>query len=115
MNSIEQINSENGMASQWGLLREISPSFGARLVQDRYRLHFLSDRAGFIGEWTDHQKAKLEAVFPEIVKELEGGLLSGELDPRCQKAIRIEQGGFICEADTLGSFGYVYINISSQY
>ncbi|WGI41272.1 type IV toxin-antitoxin system YeeU family antitoxin [Aeromonas salmonicida] len=58
---------------------------------------------------------KLEAVFPEIVKELEGGLLSGELDPRCQKAIRIEQGGFICEADTLGSFGYVYINISSQY
>ncbi|PMU04046.1 type IV toxin-antitoxin system YeeU family antitoxin [Aeromonas salmonicida] len=95
MNSIEQINSENGMASQWGLLREISPSFGARLVQERYRLHFLSDRAGFIGEWTDHQKAKLEAVFPEIVKELEGG--------------------FICEADTLGSFGYVYINISSQY
>ncbi|ASI21503.1 type IV toxin-antitoxin system YeeU family antitoxin [Aeromonas salmonicida] len=58
MNSIEQINSENGMASQWGLLREISPSFGARLVQERYRLHFLSDRAGFIGEWTDHQKAK---------------------------------------------------------
>ncbi|ELY2004021.1 type IV toxin-antitoxin system YeeU family antitoxin, partial [Aeromonas salmonicida] len=45
----------------------------------------------------------------------EGGLLSGELDPRCQKVIRIEQGGFICEADTLGSFGYVYINISSQY
>ena len=29
---------------------------GARLVQKRYRLHFLSDRAGFIGEWTDHQK-----------------------------------------------------------
>ena len=54
MNSIEQINSKNGMASQWGLLREISPSFGARLVQERYRLHFLSDRAGFIGEWTDH-------------------------------------------------------------
>ena len=29
MNSIEQINSENGMASQWGLLREISPREGA--------------------------------------------------------------------------------------
>ncbi|MGL4889537.1 MAG: type IV toxin-antitoxin system YeeU family antitoxin, partial [Aeromonas veronii] len=29
----------------WGLPRDISPRFGARLIQSRYRLDFLSDRA----------------------------------------------------------------------
>lgn len=34
----------------WGLPRDISPRFGARLIQSRYRLDFLSDRASLIGE-----------------------------------------------------------------
>ncbi|WP_374048779.1 type IV toxin-antitoxin system YeeU family antitoxin [Aeromonas caviae] len=37
----------------WGLPRDISPRFGARLIQSRYRLDFLSDRASLIGEWSE--------------------------------------------------------------
>lgn len=29
----------------WGLRSDITPSFGARLVQEGCRLHFLADRA----------------------------------------------------------------------
>ena len=34
------------MQNSWGLKRDISPCFGARLVQEGCRLHFLADRAG---------------------------------------------------------------------
>ncbi|EBV2934839.1 type IV toxin-antitoxin system YeeU family antitoxin, partial [Salmonella enterica subsp. enterica serovar Stanley] len=30
----------------WGLRRNVSPCFGARLVQEGNRLHYLADRAG---------------------------------------------------------------------
>lgn len=46
----------------WGLPRDISPRFGARLVQRRYRFDFLSDRASLIGEWSEAQLDKLEQV-----------------------------------------------------
>ncbi len=59
MTTIEQVNNECGIASQWGLLRDITPSFGARLVQERYRLHFLPDRAGLVGEWSEQEAAAL--------------------------------------------------------
>ncbi|HEH9401338.1 TPA: type IV toxin-antitoxin system YeeU family antitoxin [Aeromonas sobria] len=95
----------------WGLPRDISPRFGARLIQSRYRLDFLSDRASLIGEWSEAQIAKLDLAFPEIIKALEAKLLTGELDAQSQHCITIQHGGFTCEADTLGSHGYVYVTL----
>ncbi|MCR3931070.1 type IV toxin-antitoxin system YeeU family antitoxin [Aeromonas caviae] len=97
----------------WGLTRDISPRFGARLIQSRYRLDFLSDRASLIGEWSEAQIANLDQAFPEIIKALEAKLLTGELDAQRQHCITIQREGFTCEADTLGSHGYVYICIYS--
>ncbi|MFM5567281.1 type IV toxin-antitoxin system YeeU family antitoxin [Aeromonas veronii] len=93
----------------WGLPRDISPRFGARLIQSHYRLDFLSDRASLIGDWSEVQIAKLDLAFPEIIKVLEAKLLTGELDAQRQHCITIQHGGFTCEADTLGSHGYVYV------
>ncbi|WP_429187053.1 type IV toxin-antitoxin system YeeU family antitoxin [Aeromonas veronii] len=31
--------------AQWGLPHTATPRFGARLIQEHHRLHFLSDRA----------------------------------------------------------------------
>ncbi|ENC9558491.1 type IV toxin-antitoxin system YeeU family antitoxin [Aeromonas hydrophila] len=95
----------------WGLPRDISPRFGARLIHSRYRLDFLSDRASLIGEWSEAQIANLDQVFPEIIKALEAKLLTGELDAQRQHCITIQHEGFTCEADTLGSHGYVYLAI----
>ncbi|UDN27736.1 type IV toxin-antitoxin system YeeU family antitoxin [Aeromonas caviae] len=97
----------------WGLPRDISPRFGARLIQSHYRLDFLSDRASLIGEWSQMQIDKLDLAFPEIIKALEAKLLTGELDAQHQQCITIQHEGFTCEADTLGSHGYVYICIYS--
>ncbi|WP_429026070.1 type IV toxin-antitoxin system YeeU family antitoxin [Aeromonas veronii] len=99
----------------WGLPRDISPRFGARLIQSRYRLDFLSDRASLIGEWSEAQIAKLDLAFPEIIKALEAKLLTGELDAQRQHCITIQHGGFSCEADTLGSHGYVYVALYSAF
>ncbi|HEA3129341.1 TPA: type IV toxin-antitoxin system YeeU family antitoxin [Aeromonas hydrophila] len=95
----------------WGLPRDISPRFGARLIQSRYRLDSLSDRASLTGEWSEAQIANLDQAFPEIIKALEAKLLTGELDALRQHCITIQHGGFTCEADTLGSHGYVYVAI----
>ena len=95
----------------WGLPRDISPRFGARLIQCRYRLDFLSDRASLIGEWTEEAIDRLDQAFPAIIKQLEAKLLTGELDAQRQQCITLQHGGFICEADTLGSYGYVYVAI----
>jgi cytoskeleton bundling-enhancing protein CbeA-like protein len=89
----------------------VTPRFGARLIQEHHRLHFLSDRASLTGEWEKVAIDQLEAVFPAILKELEAKLLSGELDAQRQQRITLQHGGFTCEADTLGSHGYVYIAI----
>ncbi|MFQ1855990.1 type IV toxin-antitoxin system YeeU family antitoxin, partial [Aeromonas veronii] len=70
-----------------------------------------SDRASLNGEWSEVQIAKLDLAFPEIIKALEAKLLTGELDAQRQHCITIQHGGFTCEADTLGSHGYVYIAI----
>ena len=97
--------------AQWGLPHIVTPRFGARLIQSHYRLDFLPDRASLIGEWSQMQIAKLDLAFPEIIKALEAKLLTGELDAQRQHCITIQHGGFTCEADTLGSHGYVYICI----
>jgi cytoskeleton bundling-enhancing protein CbeA-like protein len=97
--------------AQWGLPHTVTPRFGARLIQEHHRLHFLSDRASLVGEWGEKAIDQLETAFPAIIKELEGKLLRGELDPRRQQCITVQHGGFTCEADTLGSHGYVYLAI----
>lgn len=61
-----------------------------------YRIDFLYDRASLIGDWSELLIAKL---------------LTGELDAQRQHCITIQHGGFTCEADTLGSYGYLYICI----
>ena len=97
--------------AQWGLPHTVTPRFGARLIQEHHRLHFLSDRASLVGKWAEEAINRLEAAFPAIIKELESKLLTGELDARCQQRITVHHSGFTCEADTLGSQGYVYIAI----
>ena len=64
-----------------------------------------------IGEWAEEAIDRLEAIFPAIIKALEAKLLTGELDAQRQHCITIQHGGFTCEADTLGSHGYVYLVI----
>lgn len=91
--------------AQWGLPHTVTPRFGARLIQEHHRLHFLSD----LGEWAEEAIDQLGATFPTIIKELEGKLLIGELDARHQIRITFQHGELTCEADTLGSHGYVYI------
>ena len=99
--------------AQWGLPHTVTPRFGARLIQSHYRLDFLPDQASLIGEWSQMQIAKLDLAFPEIIKALEAKLLTGELDAQHQHCITIQHEGFTCEADTLGSHGYVYLAIYS--
>ena len=74
--------------AQWGLPHTVTPRFGARLIQEHHRLHFLSDRASLIGEWEEVAIDQLEAVFPAIIKELESKLLTGELDARSRRFSR---------------------------
>lgn len=95
----------------WGLKRDMEPCFGARLVQEGHRLHFLADRAGFIGTFSEAQARQLDEAFPHFVAHMELMLLSGELNPRCSHCVTLYRNGLTCEADTLGSYGYVYIAI----
>lgn len=95
----------------WGLQHDISPHLGARLIQQGVRLHFLGDRAGCIGVFDPEVAQALELAFPVLVERLERLLRSGELDPRRQHSVAVQHAGFTCEADTLGSFGYVYIAV----
>ncbi|MFO6494545.1 MULTISPECIES: type IV toxin-antitoxin system YeeU family antitoxin [Enterobacterales] len=95
----------------WGLQHDITPRLGARLIQQGARLHFLGDRAGCIGIFDPEVAQALELAFPVLVERLETLLRSGELDPRRQNCVAVQHADFICEADTLGSFGYVYIAV----
>ncbi|MGE1069257.1 type IV toxin-antitoxin system YeeU family antitoxin [Pantoea agglomerans] len=98
-------------SEQWGLTSGKTPCFGARLVQEGNRLHFLADRAGFTGDFSDDETLRLDQAFPLIMKQLEQMLTTGELNPRHQQRVTLNHIGLTCEADTLGSHGYVYIAI----
>ena len=71
----------------WGLKRNITPCFGARLVQEGNQ------------------------AFPLLMKQMELMLTSGELTPRHQHCVTLYAKGLTCEADSLASCGYVYIAI----
>lgn len=50
-------------SEQWGLRCGKTPCFGARLVQEGNRLHFLADRAGIIGEFSEAQIDRINQSF----------------------------------------------------
>ncbi|STW80578.1 YeeU protein (antitoxin to YeeV) [Klebsiella michiganensis] len=52
--------------SWWGLRRSVSACFGARLVQEGNRLHYLADRANFNGQFCDADLRHLDQSFPGI-------------------------------------------------
>ncbi len=95
----------------WGLLRDITPRLGARLVQEGNRLHYLADRSSITGKFSDAECLKLDVVFPHFISQIESMLTTGEMNPRHAHCVTLYQNGFTCEADTLGSCGYVYIVI----
>lgn len=99
------------ISPQWGLRHDITPRFGARLVQKRNRLHYLGDRAGLYGTFSSAQLRALDHNFPTFIRQMEAALRSGELDPHNTHVIRLENEGLVCEADTLGSCGYVYVSV----
>lgn len=95
----------------WGLKPTVTPCFGARLVQEGNRLHYLADRASISGTFSDEDLRHLDQAFPVLLKQLELMLTSGELNPRHQHCVSLYAKGLTCEADTLGSCGYVYLAI----
>lgn len=96
---------------EWGLQREVTPRFSARLVQEGNRLHYLANRAGIIGTFNEEECHQLNAAFPHFIKQMELMLLSGELNSRHAHRVTLYHNELTCEADTLGSHGYVYIAI----
>ncbi|EFB5406907.1 type IV toxin-antitoxin system YeeU family antitoxin [Enterobacter roggenkampii] len=95
----------------WGLQRDVTPRFGVRLVQESNRLHYLSDRASITGKFSDVECLRLDEAFPHFVRQMELMLTTGDLNPRHTHCVTLYHNGFTCEADTLGSCGYVYIAI----
>ncbi|ENC3711906.1 type IV toxin-antitoxin system YeeU family antitoxin, partial [Escherichia coli] len=87
----------------WGLPCTVTPCFGARLVQKGNRLHYLADRAGIRGRFSDADAYHLDQAFPLLMKQLELMLTGGELNPRHQHTVTLYAKGLTCEADTLGS------------
>ena len=67
--------------------------FWARLVQEGNRLHYLADRAGIRGRFSDADAYHLDRAFPLLMKQLELMLTSGELNPaisipsRCMRKV----------------------------
>ncbi|MHC9516574.1 type IV toxin-antitoxin system YeeU family antitoxin [Enterobacter mori] len=109
--SVSGTKPENPACQQWGLQSTITSCFGARLVQEGNCLHFLADLAGFNGAFSDEHALRLDLAFPLILKQLELMLTSGELNPQYQHCVTLNHNGLTCEADTLGSCGYVYIAV----
>ncbi|MFW7226982.1 MULTISPECIES: type IV toxin-antitoxin system YeeU family antitoxin [unclassified Serratia (in: enterobacteria)] len=102
---------DNMDASRWGLQRNITPCFGARLVQEGNHLHYLAERASITGTFSDEDLRHLDRAFPLLLKLLELKLTLGELDPRRPYGVTLYAKGLTCDADTLGSCGYFYIAI----
>jgi len=94
-----------------GVTTQYHALFGARLVQESNRLHYLADRADIAGQFSDTEALHLDQAFPLMLKQLKLMLVSGELNPHHQHCVTLYHNGLICEADTLGSCGYLYLAI----
>ncbi|HAP1838207.1 TPA: type IV toxin-antitoxin system YeeU family antitoxin [Escherichia coli] len=101
----------NNNSPWWGLPCTVTPCFGARLVQEGNRLHYLADRAGIRGRFSDADAYHPDQAFPLLMKQLELMLTSGELNPRHQHTVTLYARELTCDADTLGSCGYVYLAV----
>ena len=108
---MKSTDSENDSFLKWGLNRNVTPCFGARLVQEGNRLHYLADRASFTGKFSEAECLKLDVAFPHFISQMESMLTTGEMNPRHAHCVTLYHNGFTCEADTIGSYGYVYIAI----
>ncbi|WP_437124835.1 type IV toxin-antitoxin system YeeU family antitoxin, partial [Escherichia coli] len=75
------------------------------------RLHYLADRAGIRGLYSNADAYHLDQAFPLLMKQLELMLTSGELNPRHQHTVTLYAKGLTCKADTLSSCGYVYLAV----
>lgn len=96
---------------EWGLPCPVTPRLTARLVQEGRQLHYLPDRAGITGSFSEADLRRLDQAFPLLIKQLEGMLLTGELAPHHPRRVTLQDRGLTCEASTLASYGYVYIAI----
>ena len=95
----------------WGLQRDTTPRLGARLVQEGNQLHYLADRASITGKFSDAECFKLDVAFPHFISQMESMLTTGELSTHHAHCVTLYHNDLTCEADTLGSCGYVYIAI----
>lgn len=111
MKHAEREVQDNPPAYWWGLPCHVTPCFGARLVQEGNRLHFLADRASITGKFSSADLRHLDQAFPLLMKQMELMLTSGELNPEHQHSATLYAKGLTCEADSLGSHGYIYIAI----
>lgn len=111
MPDIDHTTNDSMDAPRWGLQRDIIPCFGARLVQEGNRLHYLADRASMTGTFSDADLRHLDQSFPLLMKQMELMLSTGELSPRYPHRVTLYEKGLTCEVDTLGSHGYVYLVI----
>ena len=108
---MKSTDSENDSFLQWGLNCNVTPCFGARLVQEGNQLHYLADRASITRKFSNAESLKLDEVFPRFISQMESMLTTGEMNPRHAHCFTLYHNGFTCEADTLGSYGYVYIAV----
>ncbi|EJA4670769.1 MULTISPECIES: type IV toxin-antitoxin system YeeU family antitoxin [Enterobacterales] len=95
----------------WGLQRDITPRLGTRLVQEGNQLHYLADRASIVGKFSDAECLKLDVAFPHFISQMESMLTTGEMNSCHAHCVTLYHNGFTCEADTLGSSGYVYVAV----
>ncbi|HCT6376062.1 TPA: type IV toxin-antitoxin system YeeU family antitoxin [Escherichia coli] len=112
---MKSTDSENDSFLKWGLNRNVTPCFGARLVQEGNRLHYLADRASITGKFSEAECLKLDVAFPHFISQMESMLTTGEMNTRHAHCVTLYHNGFTCEADTLGSCGYVYIAVYSTH
>lgn len=85
---------------QWGLRCDITPHFGARLVQEGNHLHYLADRACITGAFSEADLRHLDQAFPLLLKQLKLMFATGELNSCHQHRITLYANGLISNADT---------------
>lgn len=103
------LSDDNHNRPWWGLPCTMTPCFGICLVREDSRLHYLADRAGIRGLFSDADAYHLDRTLSLLMKQLELMLINGELNPRHQRTITLYAKGLICKADTLSGRDYVYL------
>lgn len=64
-----------------------------------------------VGTFSPLATQALNTTSPTLITKLESQWLSGALNPRRQQCITVRLKEFICDAEMLGSHGYVYIAV----